>query len=503
MKKISKILLSFLVIFLFAFTFACKDDEPDAPIEKPDEKTDVVDNNGNQDNHGSQDNQGNNDDHGNNGEQGNQDGQDNQDDQGNQGNDPEPIVVPRFKEDYTPKLFTFVSYTEEEITDGVILYTYTITKANGDTTIIREVEVDLEKATIKAGTNGNQSIGFNYTKTTPYAAGENYSNITGKDVYATLNADFFGSTCVNAFVKDGFIVKASHNDNDNYDYLNTSSDVPASAPMLFGISGTKAQVAPIINYDGDITSPQVKKTLIRASLNYTITAGIRSFDTSNSFKLINTTLYLNPNDMYVIVDLKNGASDVEVLEINMADKKMTLEPLTGKKAYLYCSASNEDAISFLTRIAVGQKLQFSVKSPDGLWDGYDTILGCRQALVIDGKIADTVKLENTNGAQSGDVPRSAVGVNTSGKVCIYAVESMYYGRKNNDGDPHGCDLNVLAEFMMYNNVENGANFDGGGSTQLICKLNGADTVVVRSSDTGSADLTSTRQVMNVIMVVEK
>lgn len=416
---------------------------------------------------------------------------------------PTEVVIPRFREDYTPLLFSDVSFTEEELVEGVVLFTYTIKKANGDTTIIREVEVDLSKATIKAGTNSNQSIGFNYNKVTPYQAGVSYSNITGKAVYATLNADFFGSTCVNAFVKDGFIVKASHNDNGNYDYLNTSSDVPASAPMLFGINGEIAQVAPIINYEGDITSPQVKKNLIRANLTYTIKAGIRSFETSNSFKLINTTLYLNPNDMYVILDLSKGSKNVEVLEINMASDKMTLDPLDGSKAYLYCSSSNDEAISFLTRIAVGQKLEFSVKSPDGLWDGFDTILGCRQALVIDGKIAETVKLENTNGAQSGDIPRSAVGVNTSGKVCIYAVESLYYGKKASDGDPHGCDLNLLAEFMYYNNINNGANFDGGGSTQLICKKDSVDTVLVRSSDTGSTDVNSTRSVMNVIMVVEK
>ena len=112
-------------------------------------------------------------------------------------------------------------------------------------------------------------------------------------------------------------------------------------------------------------------------------------------------------------------------------------------------------------------------------------------------------LENSNGASYGEVPRSAVGVNVDGKVCIYAVESLYYGKKAADGDSHGCNLEMLAEFMMYNNIINGANFDGGGSTQLICKIDGVDTVLVRSSDTGSTGLTNTRLVMNVIMVTEK
>ena len=414
-----------------------------------------------------------------------------------------PKETSRFKEDYTPTLFTGATYERKEIVDGLNLFTYTITKANGDTCVIRSLEVDLTKVDIKAGTKNNTSIGFDYSKTTPYAAGASYKEATGKDVYATLNADFFGSVCVNAFVKDGFIVKASHNDNNNYDYLNDASDVPASAPMLFGIKGSTAQVAPIINYEGDITSVPVKKNVIRASLNYVINAGIKSIETSNSFKIVNTTLYLNPDDMYAVLDLSKGASEVQVLELNVATKSTTLSPLPNGKAYLYCANTNSEAAAFLNRIAVGSNISLSIKSPDGLWDGYETILGCRQALVINGAIPSTVALENSNGAQNGEVPRSAVGVNVDGKVCIYAVESLYYGKKAADGDSHGCNLATLAEFMMYNNIINGANFDGGGSTQLICKIDGVDTVLVRSSDTGSTELTNTRPVMNVIMVTEK
>ena len=415
----------------------------------------------------------------------------------------QPKETPRFKEDYTPTLFSDVTYTITQITDGVDLYTYTLTKTNGDKCVIWEVEVDLSKATIKAGTKNNVSIGFDYSKVTPYNAGASFTSATGKAVYATLNADFFGSECVNAFVKDGFIVKAGHNDNGSYDYASDASDVPASAPMLFGIKGEAAKVGPIIAYEGDITTVPVKKQLIRAKLTYQIQAGIKSCDTSDSFKLINSTVYLNPDDMYVIVDLAGGANNVLVEEVGIASAKMTLPRLEGSKAYLYCSSANSEAIAFVNTIAEGATLSFSVKSPDGAWDGFDTILGCRQALVIDGKVASTISLEASNGAKNGDVPRSSVGVNVDGKVCIYAVESLYYGKKASDDDPHGCNLEMLAEFMLYNNVINGANFDGGGSTQLICKIDGTDQVLVRSSDTGSSSLTSTRSVMNVIMVTEK
>ena len=465
MKKLKKIIF-ILILLVSLFLVACVKEMP--PLPNPDDNT----------------------------------GEENQGGNTTPGDDT-PKETPRFKEDYTPTLFSNVTYEQKEIVDGLNLFTYTLTKANGDVCVIRSLEVDLTKVDIKAGTKNNTSVGFDYSKTTPYAAGAAYKEATGKEVYATLNADFFGSVCVNAFVKDGFIVKASHNDNNNYDYLDDASDVPASAPMLFGVKGSSAQVGPIINYEGDITSVPVKKTLIRASLHYVINAGIKSIETSNSFKIVNTTLYLNPDDMYAILDLSKGASEVQVLELNVATKATTLSPLPSGKAYLYCASTNSEAAAFLNRIAVGSSISLSVASPDALWDGYETILGCRQALVINGGIPSTVALENTNGAQNGEVPRSAVGVNVDGIVCIYAVESLYYGKKAANGDSHGCNLAMLAEFMMYNNIVNGANFDGGGSTQLICKIDGVDTVLVRSSDTASTELTNTRAVMNVIMVTEK
>ena len=406
-----------------------------------------------------------------------------------------------FRDNYTPSLFTYVSLTKEEITDGLILYTHEIVKSNGDITVIKELEVDLSLVNIVAGTKNNMSYDFNYSKTTPHNAGVAYTEATNKKVYATLNADFFGSYLVNAFVKDGFIVKDSHNDNGNYDYKNTSSDVPASAPMLFGVKGDTAQVAPIINYTGTITDANVKKNLIQAKLSYEVKAGIKTFATSDTFKITSEPVQVTSGDMYAILDLQNGVDNVAVIDLYLANQTKTLNELSGSQVYLYCSKTNTQGIEFMGRL--GTKVSLSVKSPDGLWDGYTTILGCRQALVINNEIASTVKLENTNGAQSGDIPRSAVGVNKYGKVCIYAVESMYYGKKNSAKDTHGCNLPLLAEFMYYNNIVNGANFDGGGSTQLIVKLNGTDTVIVRSSDTGSTQLDNTRQVMNAIMVVEK
>ena len=56
--------------------------------------------------------------------------------------------------------------------------------------------------------------------------------------------------------------------------------------------------------------------------------------------------------------------------------------------------------------------------------------------------------------------------------------------------------------MRYYGVYNGANFDGGGSTQLI-SLNPTSNeleVIVRSSDYGTYTLTNSRAVINTLLV---
>ena len=237
-----------------------------------------------------------------------------------------------FREGYTPESFTYVSLNEEKITEGLMLYTHTIlNKSNNYTIVIRELEVDLNKVNVVAGTKNNDSCNFNFSKTTPHNAGLAYTSATGKKVFATLNADFFGSTCVNAFVKDGYIVKASHNDNGNYDYKNTNSDVPASAPMLFGIKGNTAQVAPIINYTGTVTDASVKKTLVQASLGYEVKAGIKTYTTSNTFKITKDSFNVVDGDMYAVLDLSNGVNDVTVADLYLSRASKTVDAISGNQ----------------------------------------------------------------------------------------------------------------------------------------------------------------------------
>ena len=61
--------------------------------------------------------------------------------------------------------------------------------------------------------------------------------------------------------------------------------------------------------------------------------------------------------------------------------------------------------------------------------------------------------------------------------------------------------------MRYYGVYSGANFDGGGSTQLITRegYNGSGDfkVIVRSSDYGTYNVSNTRPVINTILITTK
>lgn len=426
--------------------------------------------------------------------------------------EPTEITV-NYNTNYNPTKFdkTSVSYEAKRITDGFILVANTLKLTNGKVCVVYSLEVDLSKVTIAAGTKDNVTDLSLLQKEVPAKQAEAYEAATGKTVYASLNADFFGTYPVNAFVKDGIVVKDSHNDNNNYDYTNDASDVPASAPMLFGVNGTKAQVAPIISYTGDVTTSAIKKSLVKAKLSQKIGAenGMTSYNVLREQDSDSKSIVFNTNkvtktckagDYALKVNLGGGLNHMRVMQkIDCAtDTKFTPDQSYG---YVFVGKTSSAYTEFSK---LEQKyIKYYVSSPDRLWNGYTTILGCRQSLVENGQVPSTVALENSNGAQRSDIPRSAVGVKEDGTVVIFAVESMYYYSRNQEGDTHGMSLPELADFMAYYGIKNGANFDGGGSTQLIVNENGTKTVKVRSADTASTELYNTRKVINSVLVVSK
>ena len=427
--------------------------------------------------------------------------------------EPEVFSV-AYRSGYTPENFS--KNVQNEVTElgaGVHLVKNTLTLTTGElTSVVWAIEVDLTKANIVAGTKGNATHEFGFTKAVPYQTALDWEKATGGHVYSSLNADFFGSYCVNAFVKDGVIVKDGHNDNGNYNYLQDASDVPASAPMLFGVKGDTAQIAPILGVDGDPEDPAVKKQYVQAKLTYTLKSGSKDYEVRKDAALSSkyatlvtkgSVKFENKKGTAVKVDVSTGT--VKVLEKVDAAVGDTFTVGKGYQ-YLVAETSLTDAEKALKALNEGDEVPLTVTSPDGSWNGYETILGCRQALVIGDEIASTVTKENTNGAQRRDIPRSAVGIKDDHTVVIFAVESLYYYNINvQEGDPHGMNLPGLAEFAYFYGCKEAANFDGGGSTQLVVKgeKDAAARTLVRSADTGTTELLDTRPVMNSILVVKR
>ena len=422
-----------------------------------------------------------------------------------------------YREGYTPTRFKDVTNEKTTLADGAVVVENTLTKNNGQTVKVFAVEVDLTKVTVRAGTTDNKTYDNEWKKSVPYAQAKAWETATGGHVYASVNADFFGDWSVNAFVKDGYILKDGHNDNGNYDYLNLSSDVPASAPMLFGIKGNKAQIAPITSYSGDITSASVKEKLIKSKLYYSLAAGSNTARVEENAAPSASTLSFNTKetvakgvDVVIKVDVSKGYQNMKVLEKETFTSQ-AYTPKAGEYAYLSAVSANANAYRLLNGIKVGDTVSVNVTSDGGKWNGYKTVLGCRQALVLNDAIADTITKENTNGAQSADIPRTCVGIRKDGKVVVFAVESLWYYNSKygflEEGapDPHGMSLPELAEFCYYYNCEQAANFDGGGSTQLVVRGENETEgrVLVRAAETASTDPLKTRIVMNSLLVTSK
>jgi hypothetical protein len=407
-----------------------------------------------------------------------------------------------------------VRSVEKELADGVSLYknVYHLTADNHQVEV-HVVEANPALASIEAGT----ATGLPETPSTAstYAQLQAFEKATGKKVYAISNADYFGGpTPCNAFVKDGIIVKDSINDNGSYDYTNENADLPASKPMLFGFSAGVGKIASIVlNKDEETTV----KSKLRYRL-YAYHAGSRKlFDSIDLNTYTSRTagkadfILSNAHAVDVVAgetayEIKpHGDASVihgEITEKIAVTSAGTLKAKAGD--YLAVFPSSAGKLPY----EVGDVMAYAVTSPDNSWLGYQTILGARHEILRDGEIVDTVAKEYMNGTQREGLPRTSIGIKKDGTICLFSVEGLRYGSySSSDTDPYGLSLVQLADFMRYYGIVNGANFDGGGSSELIINDGkngtGSNKIVTRSSDYGSYDLSKGRPVVNTIVFTSK
>lgn len=417
-------------------------------------------------------------------------------------------------EEFNPTLFkkdTFKKVREINLIDGADYITYSFNLNNDHKVIANIIDVDLTKA----------KIDTNYAKSgidTAYGQLIDYQNSTNKKIAAIMNADFFATgsgTSVNAYVKDNEIIKSKHNDNGVYDYKDLKSDLPASKPMLIGFSGNEAKISPIVN------NKNIEET-VKTGFSYQIIYLNENKDTinikenvyynsinmngDNSINIVNSNIgvSLSTNDNIYKIKKEDSNTFIKGKLTNISKQKAD-----GKKSFKDCDKYFYIISKKEMNFKIDDQIGFSItNNKDETFDYYNNVIGGRQSLVANGKIAPTVTLENTNGAQVKDIPRSAVGVVNKNRVLLCTIEALRYNKKLTNveaTDSYGLNLPELAELMRYLGSYDALNFDGGGSTQLITQdmSNNELTLRVRSSDYGTYNLKDCRKVYNTILVTNK
>lgn len=409
---------------------------------------------------------------------------------------------------YVPTTFNSSTYktTTTKISDGVEMVVAEYNLNNGSAVKPYCIVVDLNKANIVAGSYNNVTDSSFANRSVPYDQAQAWQKANpDKEFLAVTNADFFGSTTVNAFVKDGVVLKSAHNSDLN--------DVPVSKPMLFGVSKNGARIGPMTqnnNYNTNLNSTLKTKGVVVFNEDGTLHGNYGFVENSglsaNSIGIITTvglTKAVKPGATVYLFKKINQSNNPDEVRGCIVKKIKTTVPSVKVEddSYGYVIVGPDLKVKFT------EGNYFSIEkdcviSDDGMWSYYDTILGCRHSLVENGVIPATVAKETSNGAQSR-VPRTAVGIKDDGKVVIVSVEDLHYGNKTKYPTCTGLNLTQLADFMRYFGCYDAANFDGGGSSQLIAKVNNEYSVQTRSSDTSSSNLTSTRKVLNTIIVTTK
>jgi hypothetical protein len=415
-------------------------------------------------------------------------------------------------ENYSPSLFDGTSFVEDStiaLGDGVNHIEYSFNLNNSHKVTADVVEVDLTKASIAT----NYSVG----KACVADSITDYESNNEQKVLAGSNGDFFGgSSSVNAYIKDQKIIKNSHNDNGSYDYTDLDADIPCSLPLLFGISGSTAQIAPIIEdktVEETIKEKYTYKILCsRDGSTYSSTSTISKNATRlrSGINILESTETITTLFAGTTVYKVKIASDDGILTHGIIESAYTQEEETKFQNtdanYFYITVTSDNETSFMENDAIA----ITTGSTSTKWDGYTSVIGGRQALVEDGEVSSTVTYENSNGAQSTNIPRTCVGIKPDGKVLLVTIESLRYNSSLSNvvsSDSYGVNLPELAQFMRYIGCYDSVNFDGGGSTQLIVddgfNGDGDQTLAVRSSDYGTYTPTSCRSVYNTILITTK
>ncbi len=227
--------------------------------------------------------------------------------------------------------------------------------------------------------------------------------------------------------------------------------------------------------DGElITSPSVDENMASVATDYNgnfifdyFTENI-SVTTENGrfYKIKNINKYDDLSGLVLYnpkwgeVSLGSTGTLVEVVVENDIIKEIRRDmPAAEIPENGYVLAGLSDLTDFFENITEGETLHFDIKiTPD---INIENAVGGGTLLVAEGKKAPITH------TSPGRAPRSAFGID---KAADFAYFVTVDGRGANDSI--GMTLNELTNYLLELGVHNAINFDGGGSSQLVAKVQG-------------------------------
>lgn len=252
-----------------------------------------------------------------------------------------------------------------------------------------------------------------------------------ENVIAALNADFFSSTAQGALslgveIKDGQLIQSS----------------------------IEPETMATVMYD--------EEKLAMAYLDLAITVKAPNGESARVVHLNKHTQYYGNLLMYTS-EFNGGYSPApggEVVEVVVSDGKIcefrrNMPPVEIPEDGCVFVVSEGVSMFFANNFAVGDDVEIDYSANPSL-ESVSQAFGGGAFLVNDGKVP-----ENFSHVVSGYHPRSALGIDESGKILyLVAVD----GRQDMS---RGMTMTELAQFMKSLGCYNAVNLDGGGSTNMV------------------------------------
>lgn len=285
-----------------------------------------------------------------------------------------------------------------------------------------------------------------------------YQMAVENDALAALNADFFAAkrgesgrgSAVGVEIRDG--------------ELKTSASVTESMNTLYNFKDDNTFFVDAFQFQITVTATNGKSDTIKVINKYDDLTGI--------------VMYTDDWGTHSVGSV-GGSIEVSVDENgNVLEKVTESEPLQIPKGG-YVLASHLSYNTFLLdNVEVGDAISFDIQStPD--YKNIESAVGGGGVLVYEGR-AQTKFSHNISGRN----PRSAVGIDETGKVLTLVVVD---GRRTN---AKGMTQAELAVLMQELGCYTALNLDGGGSTLMAIDQQGEKVVVNQPSDGAYRNVTN-------------